>query len=167
MISKTTGFFFTLFDFENMDLSGYLGESESPIQTIEAYNGYEDTSGQLALTKSRLVFIKGKNAVDISLDAVDAIEFKEPSIPLTHIAVAIALAVGGVFASEVTSKLDEFPIGQEILVIGGIAGGLLVGGLGLFYRRAHLHIYTPSGDFKFTSRDSTLQKFPSAVRKLR
>jgi hypothetical protein len=150
-----------------MELGGYLRDGESPVRSAEAYNGHEDTSGRLALTEDRLVFVKGKNALDISLDAIDAIEYEEPNIPASYIVVSVVLAVGGYSASELISTLNDFPIEGGLILTLGLIAGLIVGGLGLFYRRARLQVYTPSGEFEFTARGSALQRFPSALRKLR
>lgn len=157
-----------------MDISSYLQRGESVVNSADAYHDLEDSSGSLAVTTSRLVFVKGDKmlssgtVLDVSLDAVDAIEYEAPSLPKVPVSWGL-LFVGGILFFEFANDLtNAIPLPGEMMNV--IPALLFIGFavcvvLSIIYHRAHLKIYTPSATHKFTARGTNLEKFPNSIRK--
>jgi hypothetical protein len=150
-----------------MELEEYLRDGESRVCSAEAYKDLADTAGRLTLTKDdRLVFVKGKNAIDVAVDSIDTIEYKEAHFPREVLGVSGGFALLGVLAWVALEFMVDLPISSMEPLLLGVGAGAAMLVVGMFYRRAQLIIHTQSGEYRFTARGSALRPFPNAIRDL-
>lgn len=134
-----------------MRLEDYIYEKEMVHAQAEVYNGKDAVSdsekGTLACTSQRIVYVSGKDVTDISINAVDAMEYSQKRFPQMYAiggSLFLLLALVGFVVSE-TSQLPML----IAIILGSIGGCTLV--LGFVLRRASLQIHTPGQSFTFSS----------------
>jgi hypothetical protein len=145
-----------------MELKDYVFDKETIHQKAEVYQGEESITGKgtLACTSKRVVFVSGKDATDISIKNVTAMEYSAKRFPQSYLYTALgflALAIVLVIAEE---AIPAVPSGAGV---GAAVISLVLIVSGLFLRRASLRVHTPGKTFNFTSRDD-LDKMAHMVR---
>lgn len=137
-----------------MELKDYVFDKETVHEQAEVYQGEESVTGKgtLACTSKRVVFVSGKEASDISINSVDAIEYSGKRYPESYLQWGGLMTVFGLLAFAITTTLDIPEMGRLITMVVTVAG-IATLGFGLFLRRASLRLHTPNKTFNFTSRE--------------
>lgn len=142
-----------------MDVQEYLKNSEQIIEEATVRNDpyalfTSGGAGTLVCTENRLVYVEGKDVVDLSIHNVDSFEYRAPEMPRTYLYAGIgALAVAAIF---LLSESVYFPL---TAVIGGVL--LLVA---YWLRTSTLVVHTSSSRHEFQSRDDDLMNIAHALR---
>ena len=136
-----------------MELKDYVFDKETVHERAEVYQGEDSVTGKgtLACTSRRVVFVSGKDATDISINNVTAMEYSKKRYPRSYVVAfgGFAVLAGILFLLGDTANV-------EIAMVGAMASALVSVStviLGLVLRRASLRIHTPSKTFNFTSQD--------------
>lgn len=152
-----------------MNLDAYLVDGESVEVQAEAYDDKNavgsESRGTLACTRDRLVYVNGKDVIDVSLRSVNAIQYRSPSFPTRYMIWGAIGLVGALLAWTVFPEfVDEEPI-RFALTFGGVFGGVVSLFVGLLLMRRHeLEVHTPAQSFDFSSSDAELGQIAHAVR---
>ena len=149
-----------------MKLDNYIRSDESVIATVDAYDdkdGYGQ-KGEIGVTKDRIVYVEGHDVIDISYDGVHTIEYKEPSYPKRYLYWAFFPFLLGLFGTFGGSLI---PIDVSTIIPGVffLALGLFFAISGFFYQRAELRLQTPSKEYEFATKDSSLEDIAHTLRK--
>ena len=147
-----------------MRLNDYLVESESVKSSLDARNESEITGtkqGELACTSARVVFVDGKNAIDISITAVNSIEYKESEPHGGLIILFIVLTIASASAIILGTAAD-IPFG---IIVGIVLAVVAVASFAFAFvlKRSRLDIHTPNETYKFSSKGD-LQTIAHAIR---
>lgn len=149
-----------------MELNDYVAEEEEVLEEAAVYQGTNavsgDYKGTLACTPRRAVFVSESEATDISLQAVNSIEYRLPGVPWKHIAIAAGILILGVVAAGIAQFLEA---GGVVPVVLGVPALIAVGVLvaGVLLRRHQLRIHTPGKSFTFEAKGE-LQALAQAIR---
>jgi hypothetical protein len=149
-----------------MNTEDYIKNSEKVVAKSSAYDGKEALSnekkGTIACTTNRLVFIRKKKAIDVSLSAVNSVEYKLPSYPEENLNYGvIGLAIGMIF--HLFSNEMPLGIGEEIGLL-AIGASILIFLIGFLFRRRVLQLHTPNKTYTFATKDSSVEQVVHAVR---
>lgn len=149
-----------------MELNNYVAEDEEVLEEAVVYQGTNAISseykGTLACTPRRAVFVSESEATDISLQAVNSIEYHLPGVPWKHIAIAAGVLILGVIAAGIAQFLEA---GGLVPVVLGVPTLMAVGVLvaGVLLRRHQLRIHTPGKSFTFEAKEE-LEAIAQAIR---
>ena len=135
-----------------MELNDYVFDKETVHQQAEAYQGEESMTGKgtLACTSKRLVFVSGKEAADISIKNVTAMEYSAKRFPQSYLYTALGFLALALVLVVLEGAVPVIPTGASM---GAAVISLVLVAAGLFLRRASLRIHTPGKTFNFTSRE--------------
>jgi len=148
-----------------VDPQYYLPDAEQVKATVSARSSeYHDEKGTLVCTARRVIFAKDQSVLDISLYSVDAIKYSRRSHPWFHYTlIFIGLAIGAATWAR-PGPLDS----SLILPLYFLAAGILIPALFMAIwrlRQRELELYTPSGNYKFTSRTDELETVAQLIRR--
>lgn len=154
-----------------MDLESYVGKKENVICSAnvkqERGSGRRDTtSGSLAVTNHRLVYLRGNRVVDVSLDGITAMVFS----PRTFLNKYTIYGIGLLFVAVVTwFAVEASTLRSWLLVVPVVVGLVALGYLweGIVNRFARIEIHTPTDSYTFLSKDGSMEKMTHAVRQAR
>jgi len=134
-----------------MELNDYIFDKETVHEQAEVYQGEESVTGKgtLACTSKRVVFVSGKEATDISINNVTAMEYSAKRYPESYLQVGGLLTVVGLAWFVLAGVVDLPEMIGAIVAVAGVAALVF----GLILRRASLRIHTPNKTFNFTSRE--------------
>lgn len=145
-----------------MDIDDYLVESERIVTGAKAKKGMsagtESGRGKLACTTNRVVYVEGKDVVDISLNAVNSVEYEAPTYPVKILYLGVALACTG-FLGIVVPFESATGVGVSLIGIGAFT--LM---FGLYYRSSTLRLHTPNKSYEFSTQDDSIQDVAHALR---
>lgn len=134
-----------------MELKDYVFDKETVHEQAEVYQGEESMSGKgtLACTSKRVVFVSGKDATDISIDNVTAMEYSAKRFPRSYVTAIVGFAVlaGILFLVGDAASVEIARFGAVV----SLALSIFSLVTGLVLRRASLRIHTPGKTFNFTS----------------
>ena len=151
-----------------MELDEYLIDKESVSAKIGAYHAAgevsESSTGTLACTPYRLVYVNGDDVTDISLQGVNSIEYSEGGYPTGFLLWGFVIGfLGG--ATFVISPLG--PLTNEIGIVVGIVSMIVSLSLllfGLLFRDSTLKVHTPNKTYEFYAKEKGLDKIAHSVR---
>ncbi|WP_323190887.1 hypothetical protein [Halostella sp. PRR32] len=149
-----------------MDLDNYTKDTEDIVVESSAYEGKDaisnDKKGTLACTTNRLVFTRDKKVVDISLNAINSVEYKLPSYPEEYLNYGLIELLIGLILYSLSDRIP-MGIGEELgLFVIVIAGITFI--LGLLFRRRVLYLHTPNKTYSFATKDASIEQIAHAVR---
>jgi len=145
-----------------MQINDYLIDGEKVVAGTSAYDDKDALSdgkkGRIACTTNRVVFVRKNNVVDISLNAVNSVEYIAPSYPMRY----LLWGVGEICLSILVSLLpfDFSNIGFLMLFFAGMA----TIGAGFLFRRGVLKVHTPNKTYEFATNNSSLENIVHALR---
>lgn len=150
-----------------MELESYLAKNESPTRKVSAFEGedaiFDNKKGTLACTPNRVVFVRGDDVIDISLNGVDSIEYSAPSYPTTYLYSAGSFGLLALIGWISGSSLGSVPDLTSLAIILGVIG-LITLIIGFFLRRSTIRFRTPNTTYEFASNDGALQDIAHALR---
>ena len=135
-----------------MELSDYVFDKETVHEQAQVYQGEESMTGKgtLACTSRRVVFVSGKEATDISINNVTAMEYSAKRYPQSYLYTALGFLALALVLVVAEQAVPAVPSGTSV---GAAVISLLILVIGLVLRRASLRIHTPNKTFNFTSRN--------------
>lgn len=142
-----------------MNVQDYLNNRE---QIVEEATIQDDPyalftsggAGTLVCTNNRLVYVEGKDVIDLSINRVDSFEYRAPEMPKTYLYAGIGgLALAAVF---LLSEPVYFPLTAVVGIV------LLL--VAYWLRTSTLKIHTSSGQHEFQSRNDDLMNIAHALR---
>lgn len=152
-----------------MHLDDYLVDGEKVVTGTSAYEDRDaisdDQKGNLACTTNRVVFVRKNNVIDISLNAVNSVEYNSPSYPTRYALIGIAEIIFAalIYISPSFSNLltqSDAQIGAMVMITLGVA----TMALGLLFRRGILKLHTPNKTYEFAASNDSLQDIVHALR---
>ncbi|WP_224447009.1 hypothetical protein [Haloprofundus salilacus] len=157
-----------------MELNDYLVKNESATASVTAFDSVDAISdskeGTLACTPHRVVYVRGKDVTDISLNGVNSIEYTSPSYPKRYLMMGIGIAAGSLLLIVLGAIFGEIPdagVFSALFFVLGIPGfiyGIVVLGYGFLLRRAVLRVHTPNKSYEFSSKDTNLDQIGHTIR---
>lgn len=163
------------FDVGIMHLQSYLVDGESVSTEVKAYTNSNSfgqfSTGTLACSPYRLVFVQGNDVTDISLQDIGSIEYKEAVYPLRYLLGGMGIVVGGFFlllVSVIAAGMNPALSGLSSIswVIAAVTAvaATVTFVYGHLLKRATLKVHTSSKSYKFTSPDGDLVEIGHTVR---
>lgn len=138
-----------------MELDEYVSDDEEVLEQAAVYQGTnalsDDYRGTLACTPRRAVFVSGGEVTDISLRAVNAIEYRVPGIPWKHIGIAAVLLIVGLLAALVAQFVEASGVVPFAVGIPAVIAVVIIA-VGVYLRRYQVRIHTPGEAFTFEAK---------------
>lgn len=151
-----------------MDLNSYVRQAETVYHRTSAAREEERQTGELAVTDTRLIYLKSGvwsdvRVLDVDLSRVDAVEHHLKPIDWLYVLIGAMLISGAALLYLFIPLFDAVP--NSFRYIGGLAGLLMAAGFlteAFYPRKEKLIIRTPSGTYIFLG--GNFEKFPHAIR---
>jgi len=151
-----------------MDLDSYVRQPETVYHRTSATREEKRQTGELAVTDTRLIYLKSGvwsdvRVLDVDLSRVDAVEHHLKPINWLYVLIGVIFISGAAFLYLLTPLFDAVP--NLFRYIGGLSGLLMAVGflIDAFYpRKQKLIIRTPSGTYVFLG--GNFEEFPHAIR---
>ena len=151
-----------------MRLDDYLQKKESVVTSVQAFDGKNSIGshrkGTLAVTPSRVVFVRKKMVADISLNGVDSIQYRAPSYPTRYLYWCVGCFCLSILLYALSGAGGDLGAISVILSVIFFLSALVIGALGLLYMRSMLILTTSNKSFEFVSNDDSLANIAHALR---
>jgi hypothetical protein len=145
-----------------MNLTQYLVDGEKVVAGTSAYDDKDAMSegkkGEIACTTNRVVFVRKNNVIDISLNAVNSVEYNAPSYPIRYAYWGIGEICLSFLVALIPHEVSN--VGAIMLFVAGMATMLA----GLLFRRGVLKLHTPNKTYEFATNNSSLEQIVHALR---
>lgn len=151
-----------------MRLSDYLVENEDVVVDVPAFDNIDAVSsseeGRLACTPHRVVYVRGNDVTDISLNGVNSIEYTDMSFPKRY----LNWGIGGLLLSIplIIFGLSINDLSVPLFIVGGfvLLSGIATLVWGYFLRRSVLRVHTPNKSYSFASTNANLDQIGHTIR---
>lgn len=147
-----------------MRLDEYTTENETIVSRVKARESNDMSEGEIGVTKNRTIYVAGHDVVDISHGGVHTIEYREGSYPMSVAYLSGFLVFAGFFVIVAGGSL---PVDMMENVLGGLLLGAaaITAVVGFFLKSPKITLQTPSKEYKFASKDDSLEDIAHTLRK--
>lgn len=142
-----------------MRIQNYINEGERVRAQVTIHDDpyalfTSGKAGTLACTDNRVVYVEGKDVVDVSINRVDSFRYRAPVMPKAYLYSGIILLV---FAVLGRSSFEAYS------TLAFVVGPVLFA-TGYWLRTSTLTVNTPSESYEFQSRDDSLEDIAHSLR---
>jgi len=140
-----------------MDVHDYVSKDERVLAEVDIHDDpyalfFSGVDGTLVCTEQRIVYVSGKEVIDVSINRVDSFQYEAPTMPKAYLYSGIGALLFAI--------LDIYPDLNPFCYV--IAPVLIA--TAYWLRTSTLSLHTPSETFKFQSRDDDLVEIAHALR---